>query len=74
MKDVAVTDKEIGDAYNEHAQMLVREGKKVPLAAVKEQIRGFLQNNKKKKALEDYIETLKKKAKIMVNDSTLQKV
>jgi hypothetical protein len=74
LKDVDVTDKEIGDAYNEHAQMLVREGKKVPLAAVKEQIRGFLQNNKKKKALEDYIETLKTKAKITVNDSTLQKV
>ncbi len=74
LKDVAVTDKEIGDAYNEHARMLVREGKKVPLAAVKEQIRGFLQNNKRKKALEDYIETLKKKAKITVNESTLQKV
>ena len=73
-KDVAVTDKEIGDAYNEHARMLVREGKKVPLAAVKEQLRGFLQNVKKKKALEEYIETLKKKAKITIHESTLQKV
>jgi competence CoiA-like predicted nuclease len=54
--------------------MLVREGKKIPLSAVKEQLRGFLENNKKRKALEDYIEGLKKKAKITVNESTLQKV
>jgi competence CoiA-like predicted nuclease len=54
--------------------MLVRDGKKVPLAAVKEQIRGFLQNNKRKKALEEYIEALKKKAKITVNEPALQKV
>jgi hypothetical protein len=73
-KDLAVTDKEIEDAYAEHARMLVREGKKIPLSAVKEQLRGFLENNKKKKALEDYIEGLKKKAKITVNESTLQKV
>jgi outer membrane murein-binding lipoprotein Lpp len=74
LKEVSVTDKEIGEAYKEHAQMLVRDGKKVPLSAVKEQLRGFLQNNKKKKALEDYIEELKKKAKITVNESVLPKV
>lgn len=74
LKDVSVTDKEIEAAYAEHSQMLAREGKKVPLAAVKEQIRGFLQNNKRKKALDDYIENLKKKAKITVNEQTLQKV
>ncbi|MGE5699632.1 MAG: hypothetical protein ACM31N_06160 [Deltaproteobacteria bacterium] len=74
LKDISVTDKEIGEAYTEHAQMLVRDGKKVPLAAVKEQLRGFLQNNKKKKALEDYIQELKKKAKITVNESVLPKV
>ena len=73
-KDVAVTDKEIVDAYAEHSQMLVRDGKKVPLAAVKEQLRGFLQNNKRKKALEEYIEALKKKAKITINEPALQKV
>jgi hypothetical protein len=74
LKEVSVTDQEIADAYKEHAQMLVRDGKKVPLAEVKEQIRGFLQNNKKKKALEDYIEGLKKKAKITVDESLMEKV
>jgi hypothetical protein len=74
LKDIPVTDKEIGDAYAEHSRELVRNGKKVPLSEVKEQIRGFLQNNKKKKVLDDYIEGLKKKAKITVNESVLQKV
>ena len=73
-KEVPVTDKEIGEAYAEHAEMFVRDGKKVPISAVKEQLRGFLQNNKKKKALEEYIEELKKKAKITVNESVLPKV
>ncbi|NJD61225.1 MAG: hypothetical protein FIA93_00715 [Deltaproteobacteria bacterium] len=74
LKDIPVTDKEIGEAYAEHATELVRNGKKVPLSEVKEQIRGFLQNNKKKKVLDDYIEGLKKKAKITINESVLQKV
>jgi peptidyl-prolyl cis-trans isomerase C len=74
LKEVAVTDGEIGEAYKEHAQMLVRDGKKVPLSAVKEQLRGFIQNNKKKKAMEDYIGELKKKAKITVHESVLPKV
>ena len=73
-KDVSVTDQEIEQAYAEHSQMLVRDGKKVPLSAVKEQLRGFLQNNKRKKAIEEYIETLKKKAKITVNEAALAKV
>jgi hypothetical protein len=74
LKDVSVTDKEIEAAYAEHSQMLVREGKKVPLSVVKEQLRGFLQDNKRKKAVEDYIEALKKKAKITINEQALQKV
>ena len=73
-KEVSVTDKEIGEAYAEHSKMLVRNGKKVPLSAVKEQLRGFLRNNKRKKALEGYIEELKNKAKITVNESLLPKV
>ena len=73
-KEVSVTDKEIGEAYAEHAKMLVRNGKQVPLSAVKEQLRGFLQNNKRKKALEDYVQELKNKAKITVNESLLPKV
>jgi len=69
-----VTDKEIADAYAEHARMFVRDGKKVPLAQVKEQIRQFLQNGKQRKALEDYIAELKKKAKITVHENVLAKV
>jgi hypothetical protein len=74
LKEVSVTDKEIADAYKERAEMFVRDGKKVPLDQIKEQLRGFLQNNKKKKLLEDYIEGLKKQAKITVNEPALAKV
>ena len=73
-KDVPVTDKEIGDAYAEHAQMFVRDGKKIPLSEVKERIRGFLQNRRRSQALEAYIEGLRKKAKITVNEALLPKV
>ena len=73
-KDVSVTDKEIEAAYAEHAQMLVRNGKKIPLSEVKEQLRAFLQNDKRRKALEAYIAGLKPKAKITVNDAALAKV
>ena len=37
------TPKEIADAYAEHGQMFVRDGKKIPLKEVKEQIRAFLE-------------------------------
>ena len=73
-KDVKVTDKEIEAAYNEHAGEMVQNGKKIPLSAVKEQIRAFLQNDKRRKALDAYIAELKKKAKITVNDAVLAKV
>lgn len=73
-KDVSVTDKEIGAAYAEHAQMLVRNGKKIPLSEVKEQLRAFLQNEKRRKAIDAYIAGLKAKAKITVNDAALAKV
>jgi hypothetical protein len=68
-----VTDKEIADAYAEHAKMFVRDGKKIPLAQVKEQIRQFLQNAKQRKALEEHIAELKKKAKITVHEDVLAK-
>lgn len=72
--DVPVTDKEIEAAYAEHAQMLIRDGKKVPLAQVKEQLRAFLANAKRRKAIDDYVESLRKKAKITINESILPKV
>jgi hypothetical protein len=69
-----VTDKEISDTYAEHAQMFVRDGKKIPLSQVKEQIRQFLLDSKRRKALEAHIDELKKKAKITIDDGMLSKV
>ncbi len=73
-KNVEVTDKEIEAAYVEHSAMMVQDGKKVPLAMVKEQIRAAVRNEKGKKAIDEYIVELKKKAKITVNDAVLPKV
>lgn len=73
-KDVSVTDKEIQGAYAENGQMFVRDGKKIPLAQVKDQLRAFLENAKRRKALDEYVESLKKKAKITINESVLAKV
>ena len=73
-KNVEVTDKEIEAAYAEHSATMVRDGKKVPLAMVKEQIRSALRNEKGKKSVDAYLAELKKKAKITVNDAALPKV
>ncbi|MCR4310224.1 MAG: hypothetical protein NUW14_09475 [Deltaproteobacteria bacterium] len=73
-KNVEVTDKEIEAAYAEHSATMVRDGKKVPLAMVKEQIRAALRNEKGKKVIDAYLVELKKKAKITVNDAVLPKV
>ena len=73
-KNVEVTDKEIGAVYVEHSASMVRDGKKVPLAMVKEQIRAALRNEKGTKAIDAYLVELKKKAKITVNDAVLPKV
>jgi hypothetical protein len=72
--NVEVTDKEIEAAYVEHSATMVRDGKKIPLAMIKEQIRAALRNEKGKKAIEAYLVELKKKAKITVNDAVLPKV
>lgn len=73
-KNVEVTDKEIEAVYVEHSATMVRDGKKVPLAMVKEQIRAVLRNEKGAKAIDAYLVELKKKAKITVNDAVLPKV
>jgi len=52
----------------------VRDGKKVPLAMVKEQIRAALRNEKAGKLVDAHIAELRKKAKITVNDAVLPKV
>jgi len=69
-----VTDKEIEAAYAEHSATMVRDGKKIPLAMVKGQIREALRNEKGRKVLDAYIAGLRKKAKITVNDAALPKV
>ena len=73
-KNVEVTDKEIEAAYAEHSATMVRDGKKIPLAMVKEQIRAALRNEKGQKVIDAYIAELRKKAKITVNDAVLPKV
>lgn len=73
-KDASVTDKEVEAAYAGHGQMFIKDGKKIPLAQVKEQLRAYLGNAKRRKALDEYVESLRKKAKITVNESVLPKV
>lgn len=73
-KNIQVTDKEIRDAYAEHGTMFVRDGKKIPLAQVKGPLVAYLRNEKQKKALEGYVQDLRKKAKITVNEEILPKV
>lgn len=73
-KDATVTDKEIEAAYNENTGEMIRNGKKIPLTAVKERIRAYLENEKRNKALDAYIAELQKKAKITVNDAVLAKI
>ncbi len=74
IRGIQVTDREIQDAYAEHASTFVRDGKKVPLSQVKEQLKAYLRNEKQRKAMEAYIADLKKKAKITVNEALLTKV
>jgi len=73
-ENTEVADKEIEAAYAEHSATMVRDGKKIPLSMVKEQIRAALQNEKGKKVLDAYIAELRKKAKITMNDDVLPKV
>jgi hypothetical protein len=74
LKAVVVTEKEIEATYKEHAEMFVRDGKKIPLSQIKGQIREYVATNMKRKAIELYIEGLKRKARITVNEAVLAKV
>ena len=66
-----IGDEEVDSYYNKHPEMFVQHGEKVPLAMVKEQLRGFLRSEKRKSAMNDYIEELKKKATIKMNEKAL---
>lgn len=69
-----IGDKEVDAYYKENPKMFAQHGKKVPLATVKEQLRRFLQNEKRKAAINAYVEELKKKARITVNEKVLAEV
>jgi hypothetical protein len=69
--EAPVDDAEVDAYYKEHPEMFVQHGETVPLAMVKEQLRGFLRSEKRKSAMNDYIEELKKKATIKVNEKAL---
>jgi hypothetical protein len=75
LKDPPVTDKEIAEDYAKRVKMMGGGGQKPPpLSKVKEQLRGFLKNEKRREAFEAHIEGLRKKAKVTVNDAVLPQV
>lgn len=76
-RNAVVTDGEIDAEYARSTEWFTRRGKKVPAAAVaqlREGIRVSLLKEKGKKAVDEYIAGLRKKAKITVNDAVLPKV
>jgi hypothetical protein len=72
--EAQVNDREIEAAYKEHPERFVDEGRKIPLTAVKEQIRGALRNEKRKTAIDARIEELRKKATITIDEKVLSGV
>jgi hypothetical protein len=75
LKDPQVTDQEIADDYANRTKMMAGgKQKPPPLSAVKEQLREYLKNEKRREAFEAYIEGLRKKAKVTLNDAVLPKV
>ena len=75
MEDEApVSDGEVEAYYKEHPEKFSQQGKTVPLAMVSERLRGFLQSEKRKSVMNAYIEELKEKAKITVDEKALGEV
>lgn len=73
-KGISVTDKEIETAYGEHKDMFTQGGKVLPLADVRGQIANFIENDKKRKAIEAYLVPLKAKAKVSITESMMSKI
>ena len=76
-KNVAVTDREVEAEFARNAEALRRRGIKVTAgmaAQIKEGVRANLLLEKRKTAADAYIDALRKKAKITVNDAILPKV
>jgi hypothetical protein len=74
MKTVKVSAKEIGDTYARHSKMLVRDGKKIPLSEVEEDIRRIVLKEKRNKAMKVFLDKLRKKSKIRIDDKLLKTV
>jgi hypothetical protein len=72
--EAPVGDEEVDAYYKANPGMFAQHGKTVPLKKVREQLRGFLQGEKRKSAMNDYIAELKKEAKITVNEKVLDGV
>ncbi len=73
--NAAVTDEEVRQAYKEHEAMLrQKDGKLVPLEKVKDQLKGFLLQNKRRQLIEEYAGKLKGKAKITIDEAALKEV
>jgi hypothetical protein len=73
-KEVTITEKEVENGTAERSREIVRQGKKIPLSTVREQVRASLLNDKHRQALDDYIAELKKKARITIDNAVLSKV
>jgi hypothetical protein len=76
-ESVVIPEKEIETAYAQHAATIAQNGKKIPpavAAVIKERIRTTLLNERGKAAVDAYIDALRKKAKITVNDAVLPKI
>ena len=70
-----VSDEEVAADYAKRVQMMQGDKAKAPpIDAVKEQLREILKNQKRRAAFEEYIETLRKKGKVTVNENVLPKV
>jgi hypothetical protein len=72
--EAPVSNEEVDAYYKEHPEMFSLQGKTIPLAMVKDRLQGFLQGEKRKTVISAYIEELKKKAKITVNEKVLGEV
>jgi hypothetical protein len=73
-KEVTITEQEVENGTAERSRENVRQGKKIPLSTVREQVRASLLNDKHRQALDDYIAELKKKARITIDNAVLSKV
>lgn len=67
-QNFAPTEKEITDFYNQNKSKLKdSKGQIQPLSKIKPEIVQYLTNLKKKQALDNYIEELKKQDKVIIN-------